>query len=230
MGSYYRNSRSRNHRRNNGKPEPERNIPAAFFSLVVGGIFAVAMAEPNWLSINGGKCDGHHIGLYKMFGVGHHTEKELEDKYCMNNKVLLELKAIASCCILGIVCSLVQFSLDTWGVSGRACRVIRKNATGDILAVLLAVAIMLLCYFVVMEIENTEAKRNATSIKVRLDIAFFLTVGAGIAAVIATTLNLLHCTCEKTSQSQDEMAMQLMYDDDLPTDRDLPPMPPAYDL
>ena len=78
MGSYYRNSRSRNHRRNNGKPEPERNIPAAFFSLVVGGIFAVAMAEPIWLSINGGKCDGHHIGLYKMFGVGHHTEKELE--------------------------------------------------------------------------------------------------------------------------------------------------------
>ena len=68
----------RSGRRPFGKPESERNVPAAFFSLLVGGLFAVALAEPNWLSIKGGKCNGHHLGLYKIFGVGGHSEKELE--------------------------------------------------------------------------------------------------------------------------------------------------------
>ena len=77
---YSLRSRRNRGRQNRGKPEPERNIPAAFFSLVVGGIFAVAMAEPNWLSISGGKCNRQHIGLYKIFGVGsqHHSEKTLK--------------------------------------------------------------------------------------------------------------------------------------------------------
>ena len=70
---YSLHTRSRRHTRNGGKPEPERNIPAAFFSLVVGGIYAVAMAEPKWLKINGGKCNNMAIGLYKLFGVGRHT-------------------------------------------------------------------------------------------------------------------------------------------------------------
>lgn len=76
---YSLNSRQ-NGRRNHRKPESDRNIPAAFFSLVVSGIFAVAMAEPNWLTIKGGKCDKQHIGLYQIFGVGHHTAKEMQGK------------------------------------------------------------------------------------------------------------------------------------------------------
>ena len=70
---YSLDSRSVQNRRNGRKPEPERNIPAAFFSLVVGGIFAVAMAEPKWLTIHGGKCNDMAIGLYKLFGVGRYS-------------------------------------------------------------------------------------------------------------------------------------------------------------
>eukprot|EP00794_Sanderia_malayensis_P005351 gene5351-6022_t len=228
MRRAYMPYRSRRHRQNLGKPEPERNIPAAFFSLVIGGIFAVAMAEPNWLKIKGGKCDGQYIGLYKIFGVGHHSDQELEEKFCMNAKVLIEMKVIATCCALAIVCSLAQFSLDTWGVSARCCKTLRKNATGDILAVLFSVTIMILCYLVVVEVENTEFKAGHI-VKVNLDIAFYLTVGAGVASVVATTLNLLQCTCEKTREECDDLGMELMYDD-MPDDISLPPMPPAYDL
>ncbi len=94
--------------------------------------------------------------------------------------------------------------------------------------VLLAVVIMILCYLVVLEVENTERKSGYV-VDVKLDIAFFLTVGAGVAAIIATTLNLLQCTCEKRRHDADELGMELMYDD-LPDDINLPPMPPAYDL
>ena len=73
---YSLHGRSRRHRRNGGKPEPERNIPAAFFSLVVGGIYAVAMAEPKWLKIHGGKCNKMAIGLYKIFGSGRYTSQK----------------------------------------------------------------------------------------------------------------------------------------------------------
>ena len=83
---------------------------------------------------------------------------------------------------------------------------------------------------VVSEIESTESKPGK-EVKVSLDIAFYLVIGAGVNAVVATTLNLLQCNCEKKQTSSDhEMMMDLMYDDDVvPIDFDLPPMPPAYD-
>ncbi len=90
---------------------------------------------------------------------------------------------------------------------------------------------MVLCYLVVLEVENTEIKAGET-VKVKLDIAFFLTVSSGVAGIVATTLNLLQCTCEKTrhASSMDDLDMELMYDDHA-GDLDLPPMPPpAYDL
>ena len=56
------------------------------------------------------------------------------DVFCMNKNVVFEMRLIASCCVLGMVFSLLQFILDTWGTTARGWRVIRKNATGDILA------------------------------------------------------------------------------------------------
>ena len=88
---------------------------------------------------------------------------------------------------------------------------------------------MVVCYMVVLEIENNESKPGK-NVKVSLDIAFYLIIGAGVNAVVATTLNLLQCNCEKRQTNPDhEMMMELMYED-LPFDYDLPPMPPAYDL
>ena len=41
----------------------------------------MAMAEPNWLTIKGGKCDNQHIGLYQIFGVGHHSAKQMNGEH-----------------------------------------------------------------------------------------------------------------------------------------------------
>lgn len=97
------------------------------------------------------------------------------------------------------------------------------------IAVLLSVTIMVVCYMVVLEIESNESKPEK-EVKVSLDIAFYLVIGAGVNAVVATTLNLLQCTCEKRPNDSDhEMMMELMYDD-LSFENGLPPMPPAYDI
>ena len=52
----------------------------------------------------------------------------------MNKTVVLEMRLIAASCILAIVISLIQFGLDVWGTTARGLRVIRKTATGDIIA------------------------------------------------------------------------------------------------
>ena len=52
----------------------------------------------------------------------------------MNKNVVFEMRLIAACCSLGIVFSIAQFALDTWGTTAKGCRSLRKNATGDILA------------------------------------------------------------------------------------------------
>ena len=61
--------RHHRHRRRYGKPDNPRNIPSAFFGLVVTGLYAVTMAEPNWFELHGGECSGKHIGLYTIFGM-----------------------------------------------------------------------------------------------------------------------------------------------------------------
>lgn len=48
------------------KPEYERNIVSAFFALTSAVLIAIAEAEPKWLKIDGGRCDGNYVGLYKV--------------------------------------------------------------------------------------------------------------------------------------------------------------------
>ena len=83
-----------------------------------------------------------------------------------------------------------------------------------------------LCYWITLDIENSESTPKKR-VKAKLDIAFYLTVGSGAAAVIATTLNLLQCTCDRRNRNdEDDMSMELMYHELLATDTDLPPIPP----
>jgi len=66
---HFQSRRSSRRRRRHGKPDSKRNIPAAFFGLVVTGLYAITMAEPNWFELDGGICTGRHIGLYTIFGM-----------------------------------------------------------------------------------------------------------------------------------------------------------------
>ena len=55
-------------RHTEGATKPEgQNMIAAFFGLVVTGLFSVALAEPNWFQLNGVMCRGH-LGMYPIFG------------------------------------------------------------------------------------------------------------------------------------------------------------------
>ena len=78
---------SRRHRRRHGKPDNHRNIPSAFFGLVVTGLFAVTMAEPNWFRLQGGVCTGKHLGLYTIFGM---DVEHLKGKYNTNNSAMIK--------------------------------------------------------------------------------------------------------------------------------------------
>ena len=70
LGEYSGFSRRRNSRRSHHsrrpKPEYERNIVSAFFALTSAVLIAIAEAEPKWLKIVGGRCNGDYIGLYKV--------------------------------------------------------------------------------------------------------------------------------------------------------------------
>ena len=60
-----RNSRRSRHSRR-PKPEYQRNVVSAFFALASAVLIAIAEAEPKWMKIVGGRCDGYYIGLYKV--------------------------------------------------------------------------------------------------------------------------------------------------------------------
>lgn len=62
------NGLSRRHSRRTRRPKPEyeRNIVSAFFALTSAVLIAIAEAEPKRLKIDGGRCDGDYLGLYKV--------------------------------------------------------------------------------------------------------------------------------------------------------------------
>ncbi|XP_057306771.1 transmembrane protein 127-like isoform X2 [Hydractinia symbiolongicarpus] len=191
---YTFHSRRRRRHRRHGKPEFRRNIPSAFFGLIVTGLYAVTMAEPNWFQLEGGECTGKHLGLYTIFGM---DVEHMKDS-CINNDILTKLRVCAALALLGVISSMFQFTLDVCGTSKRGLKLIRKNSFGHILS----------------------------------DIAFYLVIGSGVAAVIATTLSLLQITCEKRQPRPrygSDMQLQLICHNEAETFDNLPPVaPPAY--
>ena len=73
--SSYSRRRPRNRRSSRRpKPEYERNIISAFFALASAVLLAIAEAEPKWLHIVSGKCEGKYIGMYKVIAYKHPEE------------------------------------------------------------------------------------------------------------------------------------------------------------
>lgn len=73
--SSYSRRRPRNRRSSRRpKPEYERNIVSAFFALASAVLLAIAEAEPKWLHIVSGKCEGKFIGMYKVIAYKHPEE------------------------------------------------------------------------------------------------------------------------------------------------------------
>lgn len=224
---YTFHSRRRRRHRRHGKPEFRRNIPSAFFGLIVTGLYAVTMAEPNWFQLEGGECTGKHLGLYTIFGM---DVEHMKDS-CINNDILTKLRVCAALALLGVISSMFQFTLDVCGTSKRGLKLIRKNSFGHILSVLIAITIICLCYWITVDVNKLKLI-GTVQVKCTLDIAFYLVIGSGGAAVIATTLSLLQITCEKRQPRHrygSDMQLQLICHNEAETFDDLPPVaPPAY--
>jgi len=217
---------SRRHRRRHGKPEYRRNIPSAFFGLVVTGLFAVTMAEPNWFHLSGGICTGKHIGLYTIFGV----DKSQLKSACITPMIITKLRVCAALCFIAIITSMFQFSLDVCGANKKGLKCLRRNSAGNIVSVLLAIVVMLICYWITVDISQIRLQGNII-VTSRLDVAFYLIIGAGIAAIVATSLSLLQITCEKQERRQhsrgSDMQLQLIQNHEQESDlHQIPPIPP----
>ena len=70
---YYFDTRYNNRHRRGQVKNGKRNIPSAFFGLIVTGLYAITMAEPNWFQLDGGVCSGKRLGLYTIFEINTHT-------------------------------------------------------------------------------------------------------------------------------------------------------------
>ena len=99
--------------------------------------------------------------------------------------------------------------------------------------VLLAISIMGICYWITVDINEIKLI-GSINVVCSYEVAFYLVIGAGVAGIIATALNLLHITCEKNERHrryESDMQLQLILNSDLnsalPDDSvSLPPLPP----
>ncbi|CAH3014521.1 unnamed protein product [Porites evermanni] len=228
--SSYSRRRSRNRRSSRRpKPEYERNIVSAFFALASAVLLAIAEAEPKWLHIVSGKCQGKYMGLYKVIAYKHPEDLKL---YCFTTDIVLLLRVVVAVCCIGIVASMFACLLDLCGTLNRCLKVVKDYSFGNVITVVMCVGATLLVYWVTRILEEVSEKETGIKSKIKFDISFFLVVAAGASSVMATGFSLLmHCFLHRASRertrSDDELSLELMYSM-LPADSfsDIPP--PAY--
>jgi hypothetical protein len=101
-----------------------------------------------------------------------------------------------------------------------------------------------LSYWITLDISRLEVTvantRETVQVTCSFAVAFYLVMGAGLAALIATTLNLMEITCERRVERNrrlrhdgSDMQLQLICDENEETSMnvfdDLPPVaPPVY--
>jgi len=206
------------------KPEGGRNLMSAFFSLVVTGLFFVAMAEPNWFKMTGLHCRGH-LGMYPIFGF----RLQHIPKACFTQGMLTKLQICFALCLLGIFSSMFQFTADVCDSTERriGLRCLRRNSVGNILSLFVIVAIMGLCYLITVD---ATALPGVGIVRSQLHIGFYLITGAGVAALVAVTLSLLNVTCEgrnRIHQAQSDMQLMLINEETGAVENELV-LPPGY--
>lgn len=188
--------------------ERERNIIAAAFSIAVIAALATALAQPHWFYLKGGECDGKYIGVQEYFS-SRHTEVSNQDyptskqrtstlyrsnTGCVTSTVICLLRTNIAFTFLAILFSLIQFFFDTLGVVNKWLKAFRRNAVGSIITVLFCVAIVGVCYYCTVLIEQQEEKiktERESKIEVKFDISYYLITGAGAVAILASAANLL---------------------------------------
>ena len=115
--------------------------------------------------------------------------------------------------------------------------------------VIYAVVILGLSYWITLDISQLELTTTTTNnkekviqVQCRFAVAFYLVIGAGVAALIATTLSLMEITCERRRRQRhsrrrhlqgSDMQLQLICDgaeeNSMTIFGDLPPVaPPVY--
>ncbi|XP_068709642.1 transmembrane protein 127-like [Montipora capricornis] len=209
------------------KPEYERNVISAFFALASSVLLAIAEAEPKWLHIITGKCEGKYIGLYKVIAYKH---PEVLTSYCFTPTIALLLRLVVALCCIGIIAGMFSCLLDLCGTMNSCLKVVKDYSMGNVITVIMCVASSLLVFWVTKILEAQPGNLH-TPAKVKFDISFFLVVAAGASAVMATALSLvMHCYLHRTRErthSEEELSLDLLYSM-LPADSfsDIPP--PAY--
>lgn len=221
--------RSRNRRSSRRpKPEYERNIFSAFFALASAVLLAIAEAEPKWLHIVSGKCEGRYIGLYKVIAYKHPEELT---SYCYTSTTVLLLRLVVALSCVGIVFSMFACLLDLCGTLNRCLKVVKDYSIGNVVTVVMCVATIIIVYMVTRILEEVGEEDSSDPAKVKFEISFCLVVAAGGSSVLATALSLvMHCYLHRMrerTQSDEELSLELMYSM-VPADSISDVPPPAY--
>ncbi|KAL4231964.1 hypothetical protein ACF0H5_009541 [Mactra antiquata] len=218
-------SRHRDHHRHhrtrsrNRAKQGEKNFPAAVCNMLAIVLVCTSLAEPKWISLQGGGCVVEeapltNLGTYEFFYPGKFLEREhdfsdqsfegivyqygpnIKDKMvnCVTYKSVLLMKTVIAFCFLAIFSSLVAFVLDLTSPKNRPCKLLQRNAIPSIITVILSVVINLFCYWLTTEVESLQKQTKhhpGSKVIVDFDVSFYLVTAAGGLSVIATAFNCL---------------------------------------
>lgn len=221
----------------------ERNLPAAAISLVVITSLVASLIIPRWFSLSGGACRLHHLGAIVFFSIGqgdlgsakHDGEIENVDpglwfissstneinwSDCITGEVVNLMRSVIVLIFAAISFTSAAFFLDSLGARSRPYKLMRRNALGNIISVLVCVVVNGLAYWVSTLLRAQQSANKSMAgkkVDVSFDVSFYLVVAAGGLSVIATAANLLK---QHPTEEEEQINRLVDCDEDYDDDED----------
>lgn len=234
--------------------EHERNFLTAFFHMATISLTCTSLAQLGWFRLQGDHCT-LHLAVYQFFGYGYfdsnpssndllitadtHIDTSTsyyipENLQCVTPEVVNCMRIIILLCFFAIISSMVGFFLDIVGPTRRVLKIIRRNAIPSICTVIWVIAIIGVCYYITVILENLDT--HDSKIQVTYEYGCYTITAAGAVAVCATASNLFQLPPATPDDYQrrrlvdDWEGLETFYVRD-PRDTPLeclPPFPPPY--
>lgn len=161
-----------------------------------------ALVQPSWFHIKGLHCT-QSLSLSQFFTFDSNVDYDDIDmqndmrsiRYnnglppCTNTEVITLMRVIILFCFLVLLCSSIGVLINLTSVDSRAIRLLRRNAVPSIMCVFWVIAIVGVCYYTTVILDNENNIENNV-IQVDYEYGFYTITAAGAVALLASAANL----------------------------------------
>lgn len=170
---------------------------ASFFNMCTFLLTCAALVQPSWFHIKGLHCT-QSLSLSQFFTFDTNVDYDVNELYtyqgedvvrttqynglppCTTVEIITLMRVLILFCFLVLLCSCVGVLINLTTVDGKVVRLLRRNAVPSILCVFWVIAIVGVCYYTTVILDNENNTNGSNNIQVDYEYGFYTITAAGM--------------------------------------------------